>query len=122
MKVLVCGARDWSNWERIKWRLSQLPEGTEIIEGGAPGADLMSARFAKERGWKITQLDAQWNLYGRSAGPIRNRLMLDLCPELVVAFHNDLRVSKGTKDTVTEARRRKIPVEVVTELETYGVE
>lgn len=117
MKVLVCGARDWANWDRVKWRLARLPAGTEIIEGGAPGADLMAARFAAENGLPLTQIDARWDLYGRAAGPIRNRAMLDLLPGLVIAFHNDLKKSRGTRDTVTEARRRKIPVEVISDSE-----
>jgi hypothetical protein len=38
--------------------------------------------------------------------------MLDLNPELVIAFHENISNSKGTIDTVTEAKRRGIPVEV----------
>jgi hypothetical protein len=40
--------------------------------------------------------------------------MLDLAPGLVIAFHAD--GSRGTQDTIDEARRRGIPVEV----HTYG--
>jgi ABC-type Fe3+-hydroxamate transport system substrate-binding protein len=40
---------------------------------------------------------------------MRNAAMLDLQPDLVIAFSNG---SPGTNSTMTEARRRGIPVEV----------
>ena len=39
--------------------------------------------------------------------------MLDQKPDLVLAFHDDLGKSRGTADTVGEAKRRGIPVEHV---------
>ena len=38
--------------------------------------------------------------------------MLNTCPDLLIAFHNDLSSSKGTKHIVNEARKRGIEVEV----------
>ena len=35
-------------------------------------------------------------------------------PDLIVAFHNDLANSKGTKDTITRALRTGIPVDLIT--------
>lgn len=40
--------------------------------------------------------------------------MLDEKPDLVVAFHDALHRSRGTKDCVEEAQRRGIPVRVFT--------
>lgn len=113
MKVLVCGARDWDDWPTMEARLTALPDGTHIIEGGAFGADLMARRFALLHGWPFTEVPARWNKHGKSAGPVRNRQMLDMKPDLVIAFHPDLSKSKGTADTVDEARRRGVPVDVV---------
>jgi hypothetical protein len=39
-------------------------------------------------------------------------MMLDLKPDLVIAFHEDLNVSKGTMDCILEANRRGIKVEI----------
>lgn len=113
MKVLVCGGREWFDWKTLERRLLELPAETTIIEGGAEGADAFARMFAQGRKWPYMEFKANWKAYGRSAGPIRNRKMLDEKPDLVLAFHNDYEHSKGTKDCVEEAKRRGIPVEVI---------
>ncbi len=39
--------------------------------------------------------------------------MLDTKPHLLIAFHDDLSQSKGTKHIVCEAKKRGIDVEVI---------
>ena len=114
MKVLVCGSRDYDQRERVYARLLRLPKNTMIIEGCARGADTMAGEFADEYGYPHIRVAANWEFYHKAAGAIRNNWMLDLEPDLVIAFHPGLeRWSKGTKDTVSKARRRSIPVEVI---------
>ena len=60
---------------------------------------------------KQIAMPAEWDKYGRSAGPIRNIQMLDMKPVLVLAFYNKVE-SKGTSHTVTEAKKRRIPVKI----------
>lgn len=118
MKVLVCGDRHWT-WAHvapIRAHLAALvsDEQIVIIHGGAPGVDSIAHRIARQLGYSVQVYPADWHTYGNAAGPIRNRLMLDQQPDLVLAFHPNLAESKGTADTVREARRRGIPVEVIT--------
>jgi hypothetical protein len=113
MKVIVCGDRNWSDYAKIHGRLSRLPKGTTVIQGGCRGADKLAGRAAKNLGLDVLEMPAEWDRYGPSAGPRRNRKMLDLGPGLVIAFHPNLGNSKGTKDTVEEAVKRGIRVEVV---------
>lgn len=68
----------------------------------------MASDVAKELGFIVLPFPADWSRYGRAAGPIRNRQMLDQKPSLVLAFHSDIAHSKGTADTVREAQRRRI--------------
>lgn len=114
MRVLVCGDRDWTDYGVIMKRLSAFHDDTIVVVGAARGADTLGEEVADQLGFAIERYPAQWGKYGRSAGPIRNRVMLDTKPDLVIAFHDDLENSKGTKDCVIEARRRRIPVEVIT--------
>ena len=111
----MCGDRNWDDEEAIETFFQNHPEITEVIEGGASGADTMARHAAEFLGIPVKEYKATWEKYGRAAGPIRNRQMLDEKPDLVVAFHHDLSKSKGTKDTVTEARKRGIPVKVIGE-------
>ena len=113
MRVLVCGDRDWSNYEAILHRLEELPATSVVIHGGCRGADWLAERAATSLGISSIVFFADWGKHGLAAGPIRNREMLDTDPSLVIAFHSDLGASKGTKDCVTEAKRRDVPVEVI---------
>jgi len=116
-KVLICGDRNWSEREPIRSYLCKLQDwgfGT-VIEGEARGADTIAREEAERMGFQVIEFPAHWEKYGRAAGPIRNREMLDQQPALVIAFHNNLSQSKGTQDTVEEARRRGIQVIVYPE-------
>lgn len=113
MKVLVCGGRKWLNVEIITKRLLELPANAIIIEGGCSGADLISRNVALDIGLEVVEFPAAWRKYGKPAGMLRNLKMLNTNPQLVIAFHNDLSKSKGTKNMVSEARKRGIEVEVI---------
>ena len=121
MKILVCGDRNWSDYEKIKHRLSLfLTHEVTVIHGAARGADTLAGKAARELGFEVVVVPAQWKKWGRAAGPIRNREMLGMEPDLVLAFHNDLDRSRGTRDCVLEAQRRKIAIEVLGEKTGYG--
>lgn len=93
-----------------------LPHDAEILHGACRGADLLAARMALamnetgEKAFIVRPFQANWRKYGKAAGPIRNRKMLDEKPDLVIAFHADLSRSRGTKDCVEEALRRGLKV------------
>jgi hypothetical protein len=114
-QVLVCGSRDSGDPEHARMeihkRLQALPEGTTILHGGAHGVDMWVDAIAYGLGIKTRVYLADWEHYGRSAGILRNNDMLDLKPNLVIAFWNGF--SRGTRHTISEARKRGIPVEVI---------
>lgn len=54
-----------------------------------------------------------WKRHGTSAGPMRNRAMIDThAPALVIAFWDG--VSLGTNHTIAHARKKGVKVHVVT--------
>ena len=119
MRLLICGDRNWDslsviytavcNILSIQWATGS--EITWIIEGEAKGADLMGRQVAANLGIPIKSYPANWNNWGKSAGPIRNRVMLkEGNPDLILAFHDNISSSKGTKDMITIARRKGVPV------------
>lgn len=115
VKVLVCGSRlfDMENGQRrVRDRLGQLPRDVLIITGGAGGPDEFARRWAVDSSVDHLIRYADWQIYGKRAGIIRNLRMLDEQPDLVIAFWDGQ--SRGTKHTIEEARRRGIPVEVIT--------
>lgn len=120
MKVLVCGDRNWTGVATMRTRLDALSMvcgPITLLHGGCRGADQMAGGVGFKIGWNIHVYPAQWDKYGRAAGPIRNQTMLSEKPDLVLAFHNDIDNSKGTKDMVRRAREAGITTEVIREHE-----
>lgn len=107
-KVLICGDRNWTDKEKIREYVEILHKKHDdlvIIEGEARGADSLVRDCAKELGVIVEAYPADWNQYGRAAGPIRNQQMLETVPDMVIAFHDDIENSKGTKDMVNRAKK-----------------
>jgi YspA, cpYpsA-related SLOG family len=121
MRVLVCGDRNWTDYDLIVRELNGLgasaPLGHTVIDGMARGADSLGNRAAMALWPRINHMrfPAQWDRYGRGAGPVRNQRMLDEGrPDLVLAFHDDLGHSKGTAHMVRIAKKAGVPVRVIT--------
>lgn len=83
-----------------------------LINGGAYGADLAADTYAVVNGLPIDVFKADWETYGKAAGPIRNKQMLEEGkPDLVVAFYYDLNnKSKGTSHMVSIAKKAGVEV------------
>ena len=115
IRVLVCGSRDWTDKAAIRRELTKLKDKIEIvIDGACRGADTLAHRIAKrELQLPTRRFYAAWLHFGRSAGPIRNKRMLDIGkPDLVLAFHEDIENSSGTINMISIARRAGIKVRI----------
>lgn len=90
MRVLVCGGRDYDNAGMLATTLACLHVEhvfDVLIEGDARGADKMAGQWARENDIKLEVYPAQWDVYGKGAGYVRNAEMLTKGkPDLVVAF------------------------------------
>lgn len=116
IRILVCGDRDWMDEEGI-WRvldkyLEQYePDQLLIIQGDARGADMIAKEWAERNQIDHMSFPARWRVWGRRAGPIRNRRMLmEGEPDIVHAFHDNFANSTGTKHMVEIARRAGVEV------------
>lgn len=77
-----------------------------LIHGAARGADTLAAEWAAARGVTAEAYPANWDLHGRSAGPIRNRRMLRKGkPDVVIAFPG----GAGTADMIRQAKAAGVP-------------
>ncbi|WP_312723961.1 DUF2493 domain-containing protein [Stutzerimonas kunmingensis] len=109
VRLIVCGGRDYADRARVFEVLDHilLTRGiSEIIQGEAPGADRWAREWAINRDVKLTRCRAEWEKYGKRAGPVRNRHMLTLKPDGVVAFSG----GRGTADMITAAQEAGVPV------------
>lgn len=122
MRVLCCGDRNWVDRDIIHQRLKSLiPAGKwvtvdkpiTVVHGCCRGADILAAEEAFALGMDVEGHPAKWGLFGRAAGPKRNQEMLDTGIDLVIAFHSNLKASKGTADMVRRAHNAGVKVMLV---------
>lgn len=84
--ALVCGGRTFNDYDLVCSVLDRLLL-YRIVEGGAQGADLLGRKYAQEHMLSYMTFPAQWAKYGKSAGPRRNKQMLEEGGvNLIVAF------------------------------------
>lgn len=119
MKALVCGDRNWTNRQylyRILDALHAHRKFSILIEGEAKGADRMARDWAIKNKVSVRKFPAMWMVYGKGAGVIRNQQMLDEGkPDIIIAFHNDISASTGTRDMVRRARGKLIHIQLYKE-------
>ena len=105
MRLLICGDRKWAIGSDIK-KVIEGFKPSVVIEGEAKGADTLARLAAESLGIEVLRFPADWEKYGRAAGPIRNSQMLkEGNPDVVVGFHGNIVESKGTRDMLTRAKK-----------------
>lgn len=112
MKIAVTGGRNFSNDTLVNSTLDSIHTTTPIttlIHGNCSGADSLCREWARRAGITIISRPADWKQHGRAAGPIRNREMLAMKPDLLVAFPG----GRGTADMVGAAKKAGITIHVV---------
>jgi predicted Rossmann fold nucleotide-binding protein DprA/Smf involved in DNA uptake len=102
-RIAVIGSRSFDDYERLMSVLSPLLPA-HIISGGAKGADGLAERLARELELPITVIKPDWAQFGRAAGPIRNREIVNAA-DIVIAFWDGK--SKGTKSALDYARQQQ---------------
>lgn len=121
-KVLVTGSRAFTDREMIRqalieeWRTAPPADIARqhrmiVIQGNAKGADWIAGDIATAtRGVGSVIVPADWNNDKKSAGPKRNRDMLALGPDVVLAFYKEGAANIGTSDMVRAAKAAGVPV------------
>lgn len=114
-RVVVAGCRNYDNYDEAKdfidRCLSHIRKENEIIivSGGCSGADMLGERYAKESGFKVERYPANWDKFGKSAGPKRNEEMAKIA-DFVICFWDN--ASVGTKSMISLAQRHKKPIKI----------
>lgn len=110
MKLLITGSRKCTESDYVKFEefLNNLIvekdlEITEMIHGGAKGADQFADRWAKARMIPVTTIRPDYNKYGTPAPLIRNDELVKMCDACVAVFK--YKKKGGTWYTVCQASR-----------------
>jgi hypothetical protein len=91
---------------------------TEIVSGAAPGIDRCGERYAEWYRLTVKLFPANWNDYGRAAGPMRNREMAEYADALLAIWDGK---SPGTKNMIQQMQRRGKPCHVINKAKLRAV-
>lgn len=112
-KVIVAGGRDFDNYELLSKILDKFiseQDNHTIISGGAKCADELGVRYARHNNISLIIKPANWNLYGKKAGHIRNIEMVNIATDLIAFWDGRY---KGTKHIIRYAQSLNIPVKII---------
>ena len=114
MIIAIIGSRNFSDYGLLCKTITKIQDGgieiTEIVSGGARGADSLASKFALENKIKLKEFLPDWDTLGKSAGYSRNIDIIDYC-QAVIAFWDGK--STGTMNSLHLARRQKKLTKVV---------
>jgi hypothetical protein len=122
LALLICGDRKWEKRAPIQREVAKLMDEytiVTVIHGACKGADTIGGEVSETLRLPVEEFPADWEQYGKAAGPIRNSFMLKRLlkvpadKKLVLAFHPCLRFSKGTVNMVRMSRNAGVEVKVI---------
>lgn len=112
-RLIIAGSREFNDYARLSKVVSCLTRGWgnfEIVSGRCRGADRLGERYAREYGIPLKVFPAEWERYGKGAGPIRNQEMANYATHCIVFLGEN---SRGSKNMVETAKRYKLKVKTI---------
>jgi len=108
MKLIIAGGRNYrftdEDWDSLE-ALHKVTPITEVVCGGAEGADEYGRQWAILNDIPVKMFPANWDQHGKSAGPIRNREMAEYA-DAVVLFPG----GKGTQSMCENAVKHGLSI------------
>lgn len=120
-RLLIYGSRTWAPsifeiqaavTEFLAPRLTDVLPPIVVISGNARGADRAGEEWARAGTHGLERFPADWNRYGKAAGPRRNAEMALECTH-AIGFRDDGE-SRGTDDMTGRLKARGVPHLVLT--------
>jgi hypothetical protein len=121
MKVIIAGSRILKKYDTVKEAIEKSGfEITEVVSGGnrshdpvthlCYGADYYGECWAEENKVPVKRFPPNWDLYGKAAGPIRNREMAEYADAVIAIRINK---SRGTSNMIEEAQKKNLKIFVL---------
>ncbi|MCQ2229734.1 MAG: DUF2493 domain-containing protein [Bacteroidales bacterium] len=114
MRIAIVGSRTFDDYQVLVDFVDSLVKEynydiTEIVSGGARGADRLGERYAAERNIEIMVFKPDWVTKGKFAGYLRNKEIINYC-DVCIAFWDGK--SRGTKHDIDLCERMGKPCHV----------
>ena len=103
MRTIIAGSRTITDQVALNRLIDRCPwEITQIITGGCYGPDRMGELYARTHGIPCQRYPADWDRFGKAAGPRRNIAMAEDADALIVLWDG---ISRGSRHMIKTARR-----------------
>jgi len=105
IKLAIVGSRGFDDYDLLKETIHKnytIDKIGYIVSGGAKGADSLGERFADENDILKEIYLPDWKKYGRGAGFIRNKDIVDACDDIILFWDGS---SKGTMNSMKHAQK-----------------
>lgn len=116
-KLIIAGSRTLNNYALFKREVNifmfehNLNRGNcTIVSGHAKGADIYGEYFARQGYFSLLTFPANWSLYGKAAGMIRNNQMADIATHCLLFWDGK---SHGTKNMIEIAKRHNLIYKII---------
>ena len=115
-RVIIAGCRNFYNYVTLKERCEYYLQNKMkthnviIVSGHASGADSLGEKFAIEHNLQCEIYPAEWDKFGKSAGPKRNAEMAEVSDALIAFWDGK---SPGTKSMIDLAKRKGLQIAIV---------
>lgn len=113
MIVSITGSRSITDYKLVCQAVNEFRavypkiEITKIISGGAAGVDSLARIYAYNHGIDFEEFPANWKLFGKRAGLIRNKEMEEKIDAAIVLWNG---VSKGTQHYINLVKTSRKPL------------
>lgn len=120
MKLIIAGSRHIHSYSLLEEAVGSSGfKPTEIFSGCAGGVDQLGEQYATEHAIVLRRFYADWSIFGKSAGPIRNREMAENADALIALWDG---ASRGTSDMIKKAIDCNLKVKVFLITKEHGTE
>lgn len=104
MRVICAGSRTIDDYFVVQYCIEQSGfEISKMLSGCCRGVDRRAEEWAKLNRIPIDPYPANWDKYGKKAGPIRNGIMADR-GDALIAILDKYAENKGTRNMIACAR------------------
>jgi len=113
MKLAIIGSRSFKDYELLETTVNgifQHKDITTIVSGGASGADTLAEQYACRYNIETVIHKADWSRYGKAAGPMRNKYIINDCDTLLAFWDGK---SKGTLNSINTATKQNKDIIVI---------
>lgn len=112
IKLAIVGSREFNDFLKLQTLIDKFLKENDysidvIISGGCRGTDKLATRYGKENNIEIKEFIPEWQKYGKQAGYIRNREIVNAC-DFCIAFWSGSKKG-GTANDIKLCRQLNKP-------------